>query len=109
MEFLKKVIAPIALIGILLLLFKPIYFVDGKVNILYLWLAVGIPFGVQKMFVWLIPKNYDLGASVGIIALNFIVGGLIGGVVAVIRILQAFWCCLKYLRQVIVGKKDIIE
>ena len=109
MEFFRKVILPITLIGILLLLFKPIYMVGGKVDIFYLWLAVGIPFGMQKMFVWLIPRNHDIGTSIGIIAVNFIVGGLIGGVVAVIRVLQALWYCLKYLRQFIVGKNDTIE
>jgi len=96
-EFFKKVILPVALIGLLLLLFKPIYMSDGEVNYLYMWLLVGIPFGMQKMCVWLVPWNYGISGTVGIIALNFIVGGLIGGVVAVVRVVQAVWYCLRSL------------
>lgn len=94
-EFIKKVILPVALIGILVLLFQPIYMVDGKINYLYMWILVGIPFGVRRMWIWLIPKNHDLGATVGIVAVNFIVGGLIGGFAAIAQLIQAVWYCLK--------------
>lgn len=43
------------------------------------------------MFVWLIPNGYDLASTVGIVALNFIVGGLIGGVILIWRLLCAGW------------------
>jgi len=33
------------------------------------------------MFVWLIPHGYDIAGTVGIVALNYIEGGLIGGVI----------------------------
>lgn len=102
-DFLKKVIAPITLIGFLLLLFKPLYMVEGEVEVLYLWILVGIPFGMRRMCLWLIPRNYDIGGGMAIIALNFIIGGLIGGFVAIFQILQALWYCLRALRQ-IVGK-----
>jgi uncharacterized membrane protein YccC len=95
MEFMKKVFLPVVLIGLLLLLFKPIYIVDGEVNILYLWLLVGIPFGMRRMCLWLVPKNYGISGTVGIIAVNFIIGGLIGGAVAVFQLIQAVWYCLK--------------
>jgi len=41
--------------------------------------------------------NYGIAGSVGIIAFNFIIGGLIGGFVAVFRLMQAVWYCLKCL------------
>ena len=40
------------------------------------------------MFVWLVPHGYDLGGSVGIIAVNFIVGGLI---ILTWRLVVAVW------------------
>ena len=42
-------------------------------------------------FVWLVPHGYDLGGSVGIIAVNFIIGGLIGGVILTWRLVVAVW------------------
>jgi hypothetical protein len=39
----------------------------------------------------MIPRGYDLSGSIGIWALNFIIGGLIGGVIIVWRLLVAAW------------------
>lgn len=48
---------------------------------LKLWLLAGIPFGIHRMFLWLIPRGFDIGGTAGVIALNFLIGGLIGGVI----------------------------
>ena len=34
----------------------------------------------------LIPKNFDIAGSMGVLALNAVVGGLIGGVVLIVKI-----------------------
>ena len=34
----------------------------------------------------LIPKNFDIAGSMGVLALNAVVGGLIGGVVLIVQI-----------------------
>lgn len=94
-EFMKKVILPLALIGILLLIFQPICKAEGEMNYFLLWILVGCPFGIGKMFGWLIPWNFDLAGTVGVIALNFIIGGLIGGVVVVYRVLYAAFYTIK--------------
>ena len=36
----------------------------------------------------LIPKNFGIAGSIGILALNCIVGGLIGGVVVILRMVM---------------------
>jgi hypothetical protein len=45
------------------------------------WILCGFPFGIRKMHLLLIPRNFGIAGGVGILALNAIVGGLIGGVV----------------------------
>ena len=55
------------------------------------WLACGVPFGIWRLRVWLIPRGFDIGGTVGVWALNIIIGGLIGGVVVVWRLLVAAW------------------
>lgn len=77
--FLKEVVLPLALAALLLLLLKPIYMKAGVMNYLLLWICVGIPFGVRRMFLWLIPHKFDLAGTVGVFVLNVIVGGIIGG------------------------------
>lgn len=43
-------------------------------------MVVGMPFGIHRMCIWLLPKNFDIGGTVGVWAMNIIVGCLIGEV-----------------------------
>lgn len=77
MDFLKKVVLPVGLVGLLLLFFRPLYMAGGELNYFYLWLLVGIPFGMRRMCLWIVPLNHDMTATAGIVALNFILGVLL--------------------------------
>lgn len=90
-DFFKRTIVPIALALFLLALFKSAFTKNGETEYFYVWLCCGIPFGIRRMFVWLIPRGYDLGGTVGVFALNFILGGLIGGIVLIWRLIVAAW------------------
>jgi len=54
------------------------------------WIMVGCPYGIRKMCMFLIPRNFGIAGSMGVIALNCIVGGLIGGIVLIIRVIKIF-------------------
>ena len=73
------------------LVFKSVFTKNGETEYFYVWLCCGIPFGIRRMFVWLVPHGYDLGGTVGMIAVNFIIGGLIGGVILTWRLVVAVW------------------
>ena len=48
-----------------------------------LLLFVGIPFGIQKMFLLVVPRNVGTGEMLGLLVLKLMVGSLIGiGVLA---------------------------
>jgi hypothetical protein len=51
---------------------------DGSLNAFLMAVLVGIPFGIRHMVLLLPPAGYDIGGSVGMIALDFILGGIIG-------------------------------
>ena len=55
-------------------------------NIFLFWIIAGIPFGIRRMCIWLIPWNYGIAGSIGVLALNCIIGGMIGGVVLIFKI-----------------------
>ena len=77
--FLRNVVLPIAVAAILALLFKTIYMADGRVNYLLMWICIGFPFGIRRMFLWLVPHKFDLAGTVGVFVLNILAGGIIGG------------------------------
>ena len=49
------------------------------------WIMSGFPFGMQKMLVLLIPRNFGIAGSIGVLALDAIKGGLIGAIVLAIK------------------------
>ena len=49
-EFMKKVIVPVGTAVFLGALFYPLCVEQGQCDYLKLWMFVGIPFGVQRMF-----------------------------------------------------------
>ena len=69
---------------------------DGFDYFLY-WILVGCPYGIRKMCMFLVPKNFGIAGSMGILALNCIVGGLIGGIIVFVRIIVIFTQIIKVI------------
>ena len=82
--FMKEVVVPLGLAFCLAAFFKPIYMADGVCDYFLMWLCVGLPFGIRRMCLWLVPFGYSISGTVGIFALNIIIGGLIGGLALII-------------------------
>ena len=96
-EFVKKVIAPVGAAAILAALFYPLCVENGQCDYLKLWIFMGIPFGVHKMFLWIIPKGFDIGGTVGLFVFNLLIGGVIGGVILVGRLFMAVFYLMKII------------
>lgn len=85
--FLKEVVVPLGIAYILASFFKPVYMTDGVSDYFLMWLCVGFPFGIREMSLWLIPSGFGISGTVGVFALNIILGGLIGGLALIIGLL----------------------
>ena len=59
-------------------LFRPVCMDGGDCNYFLLSLLVGIPFGIGRMVLILPPASYDIGGSLGVLALDCLVGGALG-------------------------------
>lgn len=84
---IKEVILPHAFALCLAAFFKPIYMTDGVCDYFLMWLLVGCPFGIRRMNLWLLPHGFGIGGTLGVLAVNFIVGGLIGGLALIIGLM----------------------
>ena len=94
-EFVKKVIVPVGMAVFLSALFYPLCVEHGQCDYLKLWMFVGIPFGVHKMFLWIIPKGFDIGGTVGVFVFNLLIGGVIGGLILTGRLFLAVFYLVK--------------
>jgi len=88
-EFVKNVIIPVAATLFLVAMLRPLCMENGECDYLKLWFFVGIPFGIHRMFVWVIPTGYGISETMGILSINVIVGGIIGAVVVMCKMLLA--------------------
>ena len=64
---------------------------DGELDYLWLWILCGLPFGIHRMCLRIVPGGGSLGTSIALFALNVIIGGIIGGFVLVWRLIAAVW------------------
>lgn len=63
---------------LLAILLRPLCMDNGVCNYFLLAILVGIPFGIGKMILILPPASLDIGGSVGVLALDFLMGGILG-------------------------------
>ena len=85
---LFKIIIPAGLIALWMITCYPVCNKAKGSDLFLYWIMVGCPFGIHRMCLWLIPKNFSISGSIGILALNCIIGGLIGGVVLVFKMIS---------------------
>ena len=91
-DFFKKTVLPVFIAWFLFAMFKNVFTKGGVTDYFLVWLVCGIPFGIRRMYLWLIPHSQtSLQFTIGIWALNFIVGGIIGGFILVWRLACAAW------------------
>lgn len=90
-QFFRKSIVPVAGAVLLVCIFKSACIKDGTVDYLWLWILCGLPFGLHRMCFWVVPSGNSMGGGVALFALNFVIGGIIGGAILVWRLIVAVW------------------
>ena len=88
--FFKKSVLPVVVAFFLYSIFSRIFVDNGTRDLFLIWLACGVPFGIGKMFT-LIPIGFGISGTVGVVTLNIVLGGLIGGVILIYRLAVAVW------------------
>lgn len=89
-DFCVKTVLPVIVALLLYSIFSRIFIENGTPNYFLVWLACGVPFGIGKMFT-LIPIGFGISGTVGVVALNIVLGGLIGGVILIWKLAVAVW------------------
>ena len=83
---LFKIIIPVFLIVVWMITCYPVCNKAEGFDLFLYWIMVGFPFGIHRMCLWLVPRNFGISGSIGVFALNCIIGGLIGGVVLIVKV-----------------------
>lgn len=105
-ELITKTILPVGTVALLFFLLQPLCVEQGIFDWRKWLLLAGIPFGVQKMFFWIIPKGIGIGETVGILVFNLLIGGMIGSVIMGWRL---FVAAITLVKSIVYGVRFIVE
>ena len=89
--FFVKCVLPVVTALLLACIFKSACMKDGTLDYVWLWILCGLPFGLHRTCLWIIPGGRSFGGGIAVAAFGFIVGGVIGGLVLVWSLLVAAW------------------
>jgi len=84
-------------------IFKSACVKNGELDYVWLWILCGLPFGLHRMCLWIVPGGGSLGGGIALFALNFIIGGVIGGFILAWRLIVAVWYVPLTVYRLIVG------
>ena len=95
-SIMTKTILPLIAIGLWMAVCIPIASRPEGFNYFMFWVIAGIPFGIRYMFFKLMPKGYGISGTIGAIALNIIIGGILSLIYNYYTILLA--CCQVFFK-----------
>lgn len=90
-DFFKNTVLPVVVAYLLFTFGKMTFIKDGQVDYFLVALCCGVPFGIRRMFIWLVPFGHDITFTIGIFAVNIIIGGIIGIFVLAWKLAVAAW------------------
>lgn len=96
-DVIKKALIPMVSMAFWLWMVKTIMGVTGNTDLFMFLFLAGLPFGIHKRCIILIPRGYDVGGTVGMIALSVIVGGLLGSLMIPYYIVRAVYVTIRYI------------
>ena len=75
-DFFYKTILPVAAAALLYCIFRSACVKNGELDYLWLWILCGLPFGIWRLRLWIIPGGGSLGGGIALFALSFILAGI---------------------------------
>lgn len=87
-DVIKKTFLPLSFMVFWFWVIETIMKVSGQTDWFWWIFLAGLPFGIHKMRLILIPKGMDTTATLGMAALSVIIGALIGSIMIPVYVIQ---------------------
>ena len=96
-DVIKKSNLPLAFMVFWFWMTKTIMKVSGQTDWFWWVFIAGLPFGIHKMRLILIPRGMDTTATLGMAALSVIIGALIGSIMIPVYVIRAIYVFIRYV------------
>lgn len=87
---LFEIIVPVLILVLWIQMCYPVYQQENEFDYFLFWIMVGFPYEIRKMCMFLISKTFGIAGSIGVLAFNGVIGGLIGGIIVIARMIAVF-------------------
>lgn len=98
-DVIKKTFLPLSFMVFWFWMIETIMKVSGQTDWFWWIFLAGLPFGIHKMRLILIPKGMDTTATLGMAALSVIIGALIGSIMIPVYVIRAIYVLIRYIVQ----------
>ena len=98
-DVIKKTFLPLSFMVFWFWMIEIIMKVSGQTDWFSWIFLAGLPFGIHKMRLILIPKGMDTTAILGMAALSVIIGALIGSIMIPVYVIRAIYVLIRYIVQ----------
>ena len=98
-DVIKKTFLPLRFMVFWFWMIEIIMKVSGQTDWFWWIFLAGLPFGIHKMRLILIPKGMDTTAILGMAALSVIIGALIGSIMIPVYVIRAIYVLIRYIVQ----------
>lgn len=98
-DLIKKAFLPLTFMIFWFWMIETIMKVSGQTDWFWWIFLAGLPFGVHKMRLILIPKGMDTTATLGMAALCVIIGALSGSIMIPVYVIRAIYVLIRYIVQ----------
>ena len=98
-DVIKKTFLPLSFMVFWFWMIEIIMKVSGQTDWFWWIFLAGLPFGIHKMRLILIPKGMDTTAILGMAALSVIIGALIGSIMIPVYVIRAIYVLIRYIVQ----------
>lgn len=98
-DLIKKTFLPLTFMICWFWMIETIMKVSGQTDWFWWIFLAGLPFGIHKMRLILIPKGMDTTATLGMAALSVIIGALIGSIMIPVYVIRAIYVLIRYIVQ----------
>ena len=89
--FFFKSVLPVTVALILYCIFKSACVKNGELDYVWLWILCGLPFGLHRMCLWIVPGGGSLGGGIALSDVMGIIGGAVVGVLTLGIPWQEYW------------------
>ena len=96
-DVIKKTFLPLSFMVFWFWVIETIMKVSGQTDWFWWIFLAGLPFGIHKMRLILIPRGMDTTATLGMAALSVIIGALIGSIIIPVYVIRAIYVFIRYI------------